>query len=223
MPGGIGSIFDGSDQVNMSPPTENNRSWLVEHLAHALLRAGHRAAIERMRGGERRGVRHELGVDRRADRFRQRRELLVAAALRHRVAGDDDRALGLRQQIGGGVDRIEIAADARRDAGRLQQIDVAVVLQDVAGQRQEHRPGRRRQRGLRRAMHQRRQVLEALDLRGEFHERLRQRRRGRRTGSAPGSDIRCPAGRPSPGSASPPSARRRACPWRCRGPARRGG
>ena len=89
----------------------------------------------------------------------------MRAALRHGVAGDDDRALGLGQQIGGGIDRVDVAAHARRDAGRLQQIDVGVVLEDVAGQRQEHRAGRRRQRGLGRAMHQRRQVLEPIDLR----------------------------------------------------------
>ena len=44
---------------------------LVEHLAHAVLRARHRAAVERMRGRERGGVRHELGVDRRADQLRR--------------------------------------------------------------------------------------------------------------------------------------------------------
>jgi len=136
----------------------------VEHLADALLRAGHRTAIERMRGGERRGVRHELGVDRRTDQFRQCGELLVRAALRHGIAGDDDGALGLGQQIGGGVDRVDVAAHARRDAGRLLQIDVGVVLENVAGQRQEHRAGRRRQRSLRRAMHERRQILEPIDL-----------------------------------------------------------
>jgi len=37
MPGRIGDlIFDGHDQVNMSPPPRKQRSWLVEHLAHAL-------------------------------------------------------------------------------------------------------------------------------------------------------------------------------------------
>ena len=35
----------------------------------------------------------------------------------------------------------------------VQQVDIGVVLQDVARQRQEHRPGRRRERGLDGAMH----------------------------------------------------------------------
>ena len=63
------------------------------------LRARHRAAEQRMRGRERRRVRHELGIDRRADQLGQRDQLRMRAALRHRVAGDDDRALRLRQQL----------------------------------------------------------------------------------------------------------------------------
>ena len=100
----------------------------------------------------------------------------MGAALRHRVAGDDHGLLRLRQQVGGGRDRIGIAAHARRDAGRLQQVEVGIVLEDVARQREEHRAGRRRERGLGRAVHETRQVFEPLDLRGPLGERPRQRR-----------------------------------------------
>ena len=133
-----------------------------------------------MRRRERGAVRNELDIDRRGDGFRERNELLVRAALRHGVAGDDDRPLGLGEQIGGGGDRGGVAAHARRHARRFEQIDVGVVLEDVAGQRQEYRPGRRRQRGLHRAVHVARQVFRAMHLGGPFDERPRQRRQVRR-------------------------------------------
>ena len=104
----------------------------------------------------------------------------MGAALRHRVAGDDDRALRLGEHVGGGGDSLGVAAHAWRDAGRFKQIDVAVVLEHVAGQRQEYRPGRRRQRGLHGAMHVARQILDAMHLGGPFDERPRQRRQVRR-------------------------------------------
>ena len=52
----------------------------------------------------------------------------------------------------------------------------ASSLENVAGQRQEHRTGRRRQRGLHRAVHVARQVLDAMHLGRPFDERPRQRR-----------------------------------------------
>ena len=100
----------------------------------------------------------------------------MRAALRHGVAGDDDRPLGLGQHLGGGGDRVGIAAHARRDARRFEHVDVGVVLEDVAGQRQEHRAGRRRQRGFYRAMHVDRQIFGAMHLGGPFDERPRQGR-----------------------------------------------
>ena len=129
-----------------------------------------------MRGRERGGVRHELGVDRRADQLGKLDQLGMRAALRHGVAGDDDRALRFGEQLGGGGDRIGVAAQARGDARRRLQVDLAFVLQNVAGQRQEHRPGRMRQRGLDGAVHVARQVLDAMHLGRPFHERPRQRR-----------------------------------------------
>ena len=109
----------------------------------------------------------------------------MGAALRHRVAGDDDRPLGLGEHVGGARNRVGVAANARRDPGRLEQIDIGVVFQNVAGQRQEHRAGRRRQRGLHGAVHVDRQILDAMHLGGPFDERPRQRGRSAvSTGSA---------------------------------------
>ncbi len=100
----------------------------------------------------------------------------MGAALRHRIAGDDHRPLRLREQRAGGGDRGGIAAHARRDPRRSEQIEVRLGLEDVAGQREEHRAGRRRERGLRGAMHEARQVLDAVHLGRPFHERPRQGR-----------------------------------------------
>ena len=97
-------------------------------------------------------------------------------AVRHRVAGDDQRTLGLRQQRRGFLDRRRIAAQPRRHPRRRQQIELALGFQDIARQRQEHRPGRRRQRGLGRAMHQPRQIGEPMHFGGPFHQRPRDRR-----------------------------------------------
>ncbi len=107
---------------------------LVEHLAHAGLRARHRTAIERMRRRERGAVRNEFDIDRRSDRFGERNKLPVRAALHHGVASDDERPLRLGEQLGGGGDCLGVAAHARRDARRFEQVDVGVVLQEVAGQ-----------------------------------------------------------------------------------------
>ena len=179
MPGGIGSMSDGSDSVKRSPPTENSTSYWSSTCAHRRLGAHGRAAEQRMRGRERGGARHELGIDRRADQFGERDQLGMGAALRHGIAGDDHRALGLREQRAGGGDRGGIAAHARRDPRRRHQVEVGLGLEDVAGQRQEHRPGRRRQRGLGGAVHEPRQVRDAMHLGRPFHERARQRRAGR--------------------------------------------
>ena len=127
-----------------------------------------------MRRRKRRGAGNDLGVDRRAQRLRQLDELGVGAAVRDGVAGDDQRTLRLRQHRGGFRDRCRIAAQPRRHARRRRQVDLALGLEDVAGQRQEHRAGRRRQRRLRRAMHEPRQVGEPLHLGGPFHQRPRQ-------------------------------------------------
>ena len=148
----------------------------VERFSHRRLQARHGAAKERMGGRKGRTARHELGNNRRAQQLGELDQLGMGAALRHHVARDDHRMLRVREQIGGGRDRVGIAAQARRDAGRRHQVDLALVLEDVAGQREKHRAGGRRERGLRGAVHEARQVGEAAHLVGPFHERPRQGR-----------------------------------------------
>ena len=81
--------------------------------------------------------------------------------------------LASREQGRRRLDRRLIAAQPRRNPRRRQQVDVAIGAQDVAGQRQEHRPGRRRQRGLGGAMHEPRQIGQPVHLRRPLHQRAR--------------------------------------------------
>ena len=129
-----------------------------------------------MRRRERRRIGDQLGIDRRADQLGQLDQLGERAALRDRVARHDHRAFRRGEKLRGGLDRGAVAARARRDARRRHQVEIGLVLQDVAGQRQEHRPGRRRERGLGGAMHQQRQVLQPMHLARPFHQRARDRR-----------------------------------------------
>jgi hypothetical protein len=152
---------------------------LIEHLAHVGGEADHRAAKQRMRGGKRGRARHELGIDGSAQELRELDEFGVRPALRHRIAGHDHRTLGLGKQDRGRLHRRAVAAQARRHARRREQVDVAVGAQDVARQREEHRPGRRRQRGLGRAMHEPRQVGQAMHFRRPFDQRARDGRQVR--------------------------------------------
>ena len=84
-----------------------------------------------------------------------------------------------REHLRGGLDRGTIAAHAGRDACRRHQVDVGFLLQDVARQRQEHRAGRRRERGLAGAMHHQRQILQPMHLVRPLHQRPRDRRQVR--------------------------------------------
>ena len=62
---------------------------------------------------------------------------------------------------------------ARVDAGRAAELDAGLGIEDVAGQRDEHRPGRRRGRDLGGAAHDARQVFQTRHLDRPFHQRLR--------------------------------------------------
>ena len=118
-----------------------------------------------MRGRKRSRARHEFGVHGRAKELRKFDQFGMTTALRHRIAGHDHRALGAREQGRGRIDRRAVAAQPRRDARGSKKIDIAVGPQNVAGQRQEYRPGWRRHRGLGGAVHEPRQVGEAMHLR----------------------------------------------------------
>jgi hypothetical protein len=152
---------------------------LLEHRKHRVRQPHHGAAEQRVRGRERRGARHRLRVDRRPDQLGEFDQLRVRAALRHRVARHDQRPLGLGDQRRRLSDRRSVAAGARRDAGRCHQVEIGLGIEDVARQRQEHRAGRRGERGLRRAVDDARQVGEAMHLGCPLHQRPRDRRQVR--------------------------------------------
>ena len=129
-----------------------------------------------MRGRKRGGVRHEFGIDRRAKKLGKLHQLGMGAALRHCVARNEERTFRLRKDSGRRSHRRRIGAQPRGEARRRQHVDLAFVLEHIAGERQEYRPGRRRQRGLGGAVHEAGQIGEPLDLRRPFHQRARQDR-----------------------------------------------
>ncbi len=81
---------------------------------------------------------------------------------------------GGRENVGGGGNGGDVAPHAWRNPRRPHEIEIGLGLENVARQRQEHRPARRRERGLGRAMDEARQVGDAMDLRGPFDEGPRQ-------------------------------------------------
>jgi hypothetical protein len=149
---------------------------LFEDFADRPLHARHRAAKQWVRRRERRRRRHEFAIDRRADQFGEFDQFGMRFRARHRIAGDDQRSLGLRQDRRGFLHRRRIAAQLRRNPRRRQQIEFALGFENVAGQRQEHRPGWRCQRRLRRAVHEPRQVGKAMHFGRPFHQRSCDRR-----------------------------------------------
>ena len=82
----------------------------------------------------------------------------------------------LASSVGCGLDCRGIAPQPRPDPRRLHQVDVAFRLEDVAGKRQENRPGGRRERRLGGTVHEAGQVAQPVHLRRPFDEGTRQRR-----------------------------------------------
>ncbi len=108
-----------------------------------------------------------------AERGREQCCFLQRIALDDLVAGDDDGPLGLedarRQRLQGLVGRLH----PRIDAGRTAEFDAGFGIEDIAGQRDEHRSGRRRGRDLGGAAHDPRQVLQPRHLDRPFYKGLR--------------------------------------------------
>ena len=75
----------------------------------------------------------------------------------------------LRQRLQRFVRRLH----PRIDAGGAAEFDAGFGIEDIAGQRDEHRPGRRRGRDLGGAAHDARQILQPRHLDRPFHQRLR--------------------------------------------------
>ena len=139
---------------------------LHEERADRLAETREGARVERMREGEGAGRRHALRVDRRAQQLRDFRHLGERVAVSDRVAGDQDGALGLHEEIGRRLDRRLVAADARGDARGLEQVDLLLGVEHVHGQRDEDGARRMGLGGLGGAAHGARQVLEPRDLVG---------------------------------------------------------
>src|SRR5438093_990968 len=92
------------------------------------------------------------------------------------VARDQERALGVREEPSRLGDRPAVADDPPGHARGRREVEVALGVQDVDREREEDGPRRMRERGLRRAVHDPREVLEAPRLRGPLHEGLGDRR-----------------------------------------------
>ncbi len=152
---------------------------LIQHFAHFRREPDHRAAKQRMRRGKRGGARHEFGVDGRPKELGQLDQLRMRPALGHRVAGHDHRALGGCEQRCRGLYGRPIAAQPRRDPRGAEQVDIAVGSEDVAGEREEYRPGRRRERSLGGAVNEPRQIGETMHFRRPLDQRARDGRKVR--------------------------------------------
>ncbi len=83
------------------------------------------------------------------------------------------------QALGEGRERRVGRARGGVDPGRRAELERAEVVEDVAGQRDEDRAGRRGQRDLGGAMHDARKVGKARDLGCPFDHRCRDRQQGR--------------------------------------------
>ena len=95
----------------------------------------------------------------------------MGVALGDRVPGQDQRALGPRQDLRGGLHRRAVSADPRGHTRGRPELDHTLGLEHVHGQRQKDRAGRGRERGLRRAVDEPRQVVEPPHLGRPLHER----------------------------------------------------
>ena len=122
-----------------------------------------------------RAVGRALLVDRRTQRLGERGGRLQRIALHDLVAGDDDRPLGLQHALGERIEHGIARARARIDPGRGAEVDAGLGIEDVARQRDEHRPRRRRHGDLGGAAHDARQILQPRHLHGPLHQRLRHR------------------------------------------------
>ena len=134
--------------------------------------ARHGPRVERVREREAAGAGDALGHDRRADQLRQLHELGQGVAVGDGVPRHEQRALGLREQRGRAGHRGAVADDAGRDARRRAEVQVPLGVEHVDRQREEHGPRRMRERGLRGAVDDARQVLEPARLGRPLDERL---------------------------------------------------
>jgi len=130
----------------------------------------HGPRVERVGEREAAGGRDALGHHRSADELGQLDELGKRVAVGDRVARDQEGPLGPREERRRLGDRRAVADDPPRHTRRRAEVEVALGVQDVHREREEDGPRRVGERGLRRAVHDPREVLEAMRLRGPLHE-----------------------------------------------------
>ena len=116
--------------------------------AHARLLAPQRAHERGVLGRKVRPVGHRLLVDRRADALAQARRLRPRAGGDDLVAADDGRVARGEEASRQAFDRVVRRAATGVDPGRPAQIEGGAIVQDVAGQGEEHRPGGGSERDL---------------------------------------------------------------------------
>ena len=151
---------------------------VCHHGAHRRRHPGDAAGVEPVVAGEGRGVGHAFEIDRRTGRFGQRREFGMGVRSGHGVASKNDRRPAGANHRGGLGDGVGVAAQAGADARRGKHVEVGRRdgRQDVAGDRQEHRAGWRRQRDLGGAADGAGKFGQRCDLERPFAQRARHRR-----------------------------------------------
>ena len=132
-----------------------------------------------MPGREMGAADHGLLIDRRAQDLGKARGLHEGIAGDDLAAGEDHRPLGRQQPERQPAQRRIRRPPRGVDPGRLAEVERREIVQDVARQRDEHRPRRRRQRDLGGAVDDARQVGEARDLGRPLHDRGRDRHQRR--------------------------------------------
>ena len=143
-----------------------------QEIQHLLLDARQRADIAGMLGEKMRAIGRRLLMHRRAQRGRKIRRGLQRVALDDLVAGDDHRPLRPQDALCQRLQSISGRPHPRIDPRAAAEVDTGLGVEDIAGQRNEHRPGRRRGRDLGGAPDDARQILEPRHLDRPFHQRL---------------------------------------------------
>ena len=125
-----------------------------------------------MLGREVRAVGNGLLIYGSAQHLGEVRRLGEGVARRHLVSAHDDRAFGPEQPPGEPGEGLVARSPGRVHPGRGAEVDGRRPVEDVAGEGDEHRTGRRGERDLGRSPDDPRQVLEPVHLDRPLDERL---------------------------------------------------
>ncbi len=144
----------------------------LQRLARDFLDARQRAHEARAFRQELRAIGRRGLVGRTAQRFRQLSGFPQRIAFHDLVADDDHGPLRFQDARGKRLQRFVRRLDAGIDAGRAAEFDAGFGVEDIARQRDEYRPGRRRGGDLGSAAHDPRQIFQPRHLDRPFHQRL---------------------------------------------------